>query len=413
MAIAPGLTISYMGTKRQLAGAVASVISKAPPGPILDLFAGMCAIGRAVAPSRNIWTNDFLRFPELVAKCFFTHRKAPRPSIQLRCALSAPFWRNHSELARRWSASLKREEAFLRHPTRRTAREACDNLPFVANSKALERLRSQYELKPSTFPYCQTTLLYAGSFFSLRQCIEIDSIVFSIDECMKRFQITSDEADWLRAALCASASRVNNSTGQFAQYLRPRSTNLDRIVRQNRRSVWEELWKPLREERPVGLKEWRAKNRVYRREASDLLVQLRRRGLRPAVVYADPPYSLAQYSRYYHVLEALLEYRYPQISGVGRYYAERVHTGFSCREEVVKSMETLARTGSECTDTLILSYPARGVLHLAGHDPAEILRAHFRSVRRVRSLAHSHSSFGGQRGAPKVDAREYVYVARA
>lgn len=42
------LAISYMGTKRPLAPLVADLASDCQPGPCLDLFAGMCAVGPGV-----------------------------------------------------------------------------------------------------------------------------------------------------------------------------------------------------------------------------------------------------------------------------------------------------------------------------------------------------------------------------
>ncbi|WP_239508159.1 DNA adenine methylase, partial [Proteus mirabilis] len=36
------------------------------------------------------------------------------------------------------------------------------------------------------------------------------------------------------------------------------------------------------------------------------------------MVYADPPYTSVQYSRYYHVLNVLTDYDYPVCEGPGR-----------------------------------------------------------------------------------------------
>jgi adenine-specific DNA-methyltransferase len=76
-------------------------------------------------------------------------------------------------------------------------------------------------------------------------------------------------------------------------------------------------------------------------------------------------------------------------------------------------MDSLARAAAECAPTLILSYPNRGLLQQVGEDPYQILKTHFRTVRRVKSLAHTHSSFGAQRHAPKINAVEHIYVATA
>ena len=53
--------VSYLGTKRKIASRVAALIEESPSGPLLDLFSGICAVGSAVAPSRQIWCNDIQR----------------------------------------------------------------------------------------------------------------------------------------------------------------------------------------------------------------------------------------------------------------------------------------------------------------------------------------------------------------
>ncbi len=71
------LQVSYMGTKQSIASRVADVIADSPPGPLLDLFSGMCAIGSAVAPSRQVWCNDVQVFASTVARAFFAFPAAP------------------------------------------------------------------------------------------------------------------------------------------------------------------------------------------------------------------------------------------------------------------------------------------------------------------------------------------------
>jgi hypothetical protein len=61
------LNISYMGTKRRLASAVAEVVALAPSGPVLDLFSGMCAVASELTPVRQVWCNDVQRFAADVA----------------------------------------------------------------------------------------------------------------------------------------------------------------------------------------------------------------------------------------------------------------------------------------------------------------------------------------------------------
>ena len=57
--------------------------------------------------------------------------------------------------------------------------------------------------------------------------------------------------------------------------------------------------------------DWREALEEYGRAASGYRADAR-------AVYIDPPYGKMQYSRYYHVLNALIDYKYPICSGSGR-----------------------------------------------------------------------------------------------
>jgi adenine-specific DNA-methyltransferase len=63
-----GVNISYMGTKRELAPAVADVVAQAKEGVMLDAFSGMCSVGELVAPARQVWNNDAQAFSAEVAR---------------------------------------------------------------------------------------------------------------------------------------------------------------------------------------------------------------------------------------------------------------------------------------------------------------------------------------------------------
>ena len=77
-----GVEITYMGTKRALAPAVADVIGQAQTGTLLDAFSGMCAVGEAVGPRRVVWNNDVQVFASEVAKALFMSQKPPMSPLE-------------------------------------------------------------------------------------------------------------------------------------------------------------------------------------------------------------------------------------------------------------------------------------------------------------------------------------------
>ena len=132
---------------------------------------------------------------------------------------------------------------------------------------------------------------------------------------------------------------------------------------------------------------------------------------RSLVIYADPPYSRAQYSRYYHVLETLVLYDYPGVTGKGRYREGRVNTDFCRSAKVEEAMENFVKAAASIKSPLYLSYPENGLLHHVGGDLREILRRHYSKVEIVLSATLAHSTLGGAPGPAAVDVKESVYYA--
>jgi adenine-specific DNA-methyltransferase len=158
----------------------------------------------------------------------------------------------------------------------------------------------------------------------------------------------------------------------------------------------------------------RSANLVFQAEATSLLTHygsdLASNGTQ-LVIYADPPYSKAQYSRYYHVLETLVLYDYPEISGKGRYRAERFNTDFSRAGAVQEAMDRFINSAAQTGAPLYLSYPRNGLLYAAGGDVLAILKKHYAEAKLAATVPLAHSTLGAAPGKTSIDVTEDVYYA--
>ena len=102
------LNVSYMGTKRKIADRVANIVAAQPDGPLLDVFAGMCAVSTAVAPSRPVWCNDVQTFASTVATAFFTSPALAISGHSVASLALPPFRRNAAQLRDRFGGELAR-----------------------------------------------------------------------------------------------------------------------------------------------------------------------------------------------------------------------------------------------------------------------------------------------------------------
>jgi adenine-specific DNA-methyltransferase len=394
-----------MGTKRALTAAVSDAISYAQPGTMLDAFAGMCAVGEAVGASRQVWNNDIQIFASEVAKGLFVSRSTPLSPLTYGDIHFDRFQKQMAALSRSFAKSLAVEQSLLEANSFPIflRRFRCLGQVIANDSKAC-RLRS-----PHLF-----SCTYAGTYFGVRQAIEADAIIASlITPDTSKTSRHTEVVRWGKIALGRALLKVANSPGHFAQYLKPKHTNYRRHLALRRRSLWAEWLTSIDTLSPVGTAEWRAKNRVFNEDSLTLIPRLAREGSEISVIYADPPYTDDQYSRFYHILETLCLYDYPRVTGAGLYRPNRFRTPFSLKSEAPEALGELIASAARTGADLILSYPENGLAVKAGANVKGLLKKHFRRVEVSRSVTHNHSTFGASKGAAQSEATELIYLARS
>ena len=406
------VSIRYMGGKKELASQVAQLVARLPRGPCLDLFSGMCSVAGALADSgRVLWTNDIQHYAALVANSLLTSQEKPlQPSITEQL-LYRDFRENLDALKQRFRAHLDAEAAALNASSFEEYRLLYQTWKHAGNdleiAKEVQRLQNSGE----NFPYRLVCLTFSHGYFGLAQALEFDSLRFAIDQAGVDRGVSDDHLNWYLVCLLQTASRLTSSPGHFAEYLSPNNPgSFPRIRRQRVRPVFRQFLRELLNLQPYGRGSWRRNNRIYRQDALKLVKSLASLPERPSLVYADPPYSRAQYSRYYHVLETLALYDYPTVVGKGRYRTGRFQTPFSQLSRVHESFGGLFDAISEAGICLVLSYPSAGLLYKSGHDPVDMLKRRFKMVE-THEVKCTHSTLGGAPGWERADVTEQIYLA--
>jgi adenine-specific DNA-methyltransferase len=255
-------------------------------------------------------------------------------------------------------------------------------------------------------PYALFSMYYASAYFGVRQAMDVDSLRYAIDRAAPA------RRDYYLYALIQACSHCVAAPGHFAQHLVPRDeANTLYIARMRRRSVMTRFWEALR---GIAVPHCfdRDRNRVHREDATAFIQSLAVAApadIDQLVIYADPPYSRAQYSRYYHVLETLVLYDYPYATGKGRYRDERFETDFSRPAQVETAMNDFVAAAATTGASLYLSYPRNGLLFKRGVDLRELMRAHYPRVRLVMTKPLNHSTLGGAPGSGAINVTEDVY----
>lgn len=159
------------------------------------------------------------------------------------------------------------------------------------DQKTLERYRECFQsmdsgkLKENYFSAC-----FGGKYYSLRDAAVIGEIREEIEKARKT--LSDREYCILLASLVYSMDRVANTVGHYDAYRKTEGLT-DRFVF--------ELIDP----KPAS-----DKFTICRMDANELV-----RKVKADIAFIDPPYNSRQYSRFYHVLENVVQWRKPELTG--------------------------------------------------------------------------------------------------
>lgn len=158
---------------------------------------------------------------------------------------------------------------------------------------------------------------YANLFYGVRQAAEIDALRYSIDQLDNQL-----DRYWALGALVSAVSSSGYTYGNHFAQPRIGDGSKEKVLSHAKNmmskfgvSISHEFFLRLQS---LGAESENAKHPVEYVEGpwkSAIQRVKDKYPERPICVYLDPPYTRDEYSRYYHVLETLITYHYPEVSG--------------------------------------------------------------------------------------------------
>ena len=397
------MPIRYMGTKRSVAVHVREQIADLSPRRlVLDLFSGIGCVSECLVDVSSIYTNDALSFTAVIARARFKGER-DKSAQQLIDGIKGSYRESVEGEAMQLRTLLRQEQRAMDLGCEALA-QYISEAQHVANSSKISRSAVLAAKATDIQHYRMIRHYFAAGYFSTRQAIQLDALRYAIDKT----SLSEADRDWALSAWLSAAAILINAPGHTAQYLRPNTEEAyKRIRRVWARPVWETFQNQLLTIKPVGDPKWRRANRVEVDDALHLLNKERLRGV--AVVYADPPYTKDQYSRYYHLYETMYRYDYPESIGVGRVRPDRFVSSFCLKTQVADSFQKLFAAVAAQGLPLVLSYPSEGLLSRTETSIAEI-GSNYMSLKTVRSFGAQHSTMGASKGTMTKSATENIYV---
>ena len=133
-------------------------------------------------------------------------------------------------------------------------------------------------------------------------------------------------------------------------------------------------------------------------------------------IYADPPYCFVHYSRFYHALETLVLYDYPEIQKKnnvivkGRYREERHQSPFCIKTKVEGAFLNMFKGVKNTESQLALSYSNTGMISL--EIMMEIASSVWDSSNiEILTTDHQHMTLGRQ-GTRYRDVKECLLLVK-
>lgn len=196
---------------------------------------------------------------------------------------------------------------------------------------------------------------YSTSYFGIKQARDIDALRYAIE---KVGGISKDV--YLAALFYAMKECVLSKDGHMAQPLDLRK-NKSRVFRLRTKDIYTLFLQKMDEFSSDSFVHSVGENKVYNSNFEDLINDAE--CLKDVtVIYADPPYTDMQYSRYYHILNTVVEYDYPDVTKNGEKYTKglylenRFQSQLSQKSKCLKSMEKLISFSNKNNITLVISF---------------------------------------------------------
>ncbi|WP_241748939.1 DNA adenine methylase [Bacillus sonorensis] len=362
--------IKYMGSKRKIIDYVIEGINYCySGGTVVDLFAGSSVLAGALRNQVPFLSNDIQKYSSILAKSYLGDYK----------------WGEYPNIL---NEIIEKATNKVNYVKERYPDISFDyNVEFTLDqfNELEKKQQALIERDFSEIEYHLFLKNYSGTYWSAEQCLWIDSIRGVADE-YKDLDLFYP----IIASLMFAMSYNSQSTGHYAQYRdATNEKNMNDILIYRRKEIVPYFMRKFTEFQNV-LGENNQPNNVLSKDYMECLGDIENN----STVYADPPYCFVHYSRFYHVIETLVRYDYPEVKYKGRYRTDRHQSPFCIRTKVKGAFQDMFDMINKKESNLVLSYSNTGMIEL--DELIELARNTFADNYHieVRYLDYLHSTMG-------------------
>ena len=440
------IMLRYLGIKTKLLGPIKLAIDNVTPtnGSVIDLFAGSNTVAQFLINDYTVFTNDYQAYSYIAAKALIEHHTIEIvSSLDSQKIFGQYYTKNKAELVKRFYTPLTKEKELLDDIGNTYFGDKFDKFTDYFNHSAYAEHTEnthkyfsdcseyyskaeieKYRLNPKRFPYSLFTLYYGNPYFSIHQCIEIDSIRYSIDKLFENNEINEELHSIYLSFLIYCLNLIVISVGDhFAQPQKIKAVQADlsgerdsinlrerKKIIGKKRILVQDIYKEKLEDYKLNYISGSQANKAFHSDYKLLLTESDFKSLNISTAYIDPPYTNAHYSRFYHIPETLVRYDYPEIEFFGRYRTDRYQSGFCIKTQALDEFKTLLRLCKENSFNIVISYSDTAQCILSIDDITSVCKEYYGQNILIDNIAHMYRNFGQKPN--RVLAKEYIITCK-
>ena len=366
--------IQYLGSKTRVVDTIVSECKRlyTPGEYVVDLFSGSSIVSQSLYKNgMHVIANDVMSFSSDIATCMLNQARKTSSVSSIEHFIQSLRVLSVSEYQNAFAELISIEQSLISEQNLGGIKTLYENLSQVGNNNdinaQIEYIRNHYGTSAiNNIPLFAN--YYAGTYFGIKQSLDIDVMRNKIEHV---WQTTKDLWAYkvFLTALYNTCSVIVHSAGKhFAQPIgiddgdetkitnvrlfENRSYDVIEVFKSCVISILQSTASFVPEGRSYALNEdictSNFKNAIAERKVS--------------VIYADPPYTAQQYSRFYHIPEVLHSYVYPKLQifrgkhTQGIYPEDKYKSPFCSKTKAKSAFESIFALTSEHQSHLIVSY---------------------------------------------------------
>ena len=414
------ILLRYLGIKTKMLNHIDEQVNtlSCKGDTLLDLFAGSNIVGQFFSNKRRIFSNDIQKYSYIVAKATldidkeFDYKLIDVNKIEE----SNYFKKNYKKISEIFSKPLKYEKDLIikcindsSYNNLLELKNLYDNTPYVGHFsnkvKEFNDLKKYYteefynSLKNNN-EYMLFTLNYAMPYFTLNQAVYIDSFRCAIEELHNDSKISDTEYYvYLSLLIYGLECAVSSIGDHFAQPQifklekeKKYKKGLEKLLIKKSTSIHDVMNEKQNEFISIDKNSFYDGNKCFCMDCIELLKDSNIMK-NVDIIYIDPPYTNAHYSRFYHILETLVSYNYPKIEFNGRYSSDRYQSPFCQKKNAYNEFSKMINLCASSKKKVIISYSDTDQCLISYNEIKEICEKYYSSVE-IKKINYLYRNLG-------------------